>query len=709
MLVRTFRLTDKLSNALLRLIGWGAQAILIQAYYLRLALIRSLEALFFAFLQIVQSGRVAYKSTEERRRDIMARRSAEALTRPVVHEDPLKAQNRALSLFTVILMASLLMLIVWFTSSGQSFGRPSGLPSVNLPPLGTKGAPTSFPTIVPSATQIPDPLTNGGTIVYALRERGHYNLYALTIGQKAPVRLSNTPADDRDPAWSPDGTKIAFASHRDGNWELYVMDVASGNTSRLTYDLAYEAAPTWSPDGKFIAYEGYQNNNLDIYIVASDGSGNPIRLTQNPAPDFAPAWSPDGRHIAYVSLRDGSAQIYIIDLNSPIEDKAVRLTNTPDVDSQSPAWSPDGSQIAFSARVNGLEEVFTKSVSQPQSDAVVVGQGRDPAWSPNGASLIFAVDSTTANGTTTTLVGGQVGNFGVSALAYTLNGRVNHPSWTNALLPAALQQSGGVKPLDDKPLYTEVIHYQSNTPPYYKLAQLAGVNAPNPYLSDKVDDSFVALRNAIVQQAGFDFLGNLQDALWAQDRPPEPGQSLQSWHYAGRAIDFDKNLVFGSPPPVEVVREDTPVNTQWRVYVRVPDELQGGQLGEPLKAIPWDFASRSSGDPQTFENGGRNESSVPTGYYVDVTQIAEDYGWLPVPSGRDWRRNYSSILYWEFDKTEGLSWTEAMLQLYSQSDLSAFLNGPTPMPISLATSTGTPERGPTRTPTPIPPDIKSGQ
>ncbi|HLY27729.1 MAG TPA: DPP IV N-terminal domain-containing protein, partial [Aggregatilineales bacterium] len=546
--------------------------------------------------------------------------------------------------------------------------------------------------------------------VYALRDRGHDNLYALTVGQKAPVRLTNTPADDQSPAWSPDGTKIAFASHRDGNWELYVMDVASGNTSRLTYDLAYESAPTWSPDGKFIAYEGYQNNNLDIYIVASDGSGNPIRLTQNPAPDYSPAWSPDGRHIAYVSLREGSAQVYVIDLNSPIEDKALRLTSEQDVDAQSPVWSPNGSQIAYSARVNGLDEVFTKTVAQPNADPVVVGQGRDPAWSPNGASLIFAVDSITASGATSTLISGQVGNFGVSALAYTLKGRVSHPSWTgnNTSIPAAMQQNGGVKPLDDKPLYTEVIHYQADKPPYFKLAQLSGVTAPNPYLSDKVDDSFVALRAAIVQRAGFDFLGNLQDALWAQDRPPEPGQSRQSWHYGGRAFDFDKNLVFGSPSPIEVVREDSGVNTLWRVYIRVPEELQGGQLGEPLKRLPWDFASRSSGDPQTFENGGRTKASVPAGYYVDFTEIAQDYAWMPVPSGRDWRRNYSSILYWEFDKNEGLSWTEAMLQLYSQDDLNAFLNGPTPLPVPIAASTATPDRGPTRTPTPIPPDAKSG-
>ena len=42
------------------------------------------------------------------------------------------------------------------------------------------------------------------------------------------VNLSNNPASDWDPAWSPDGTRIAYSSSRDGNDEIYVANLQSG-------------------------------------------------------------------------------------------------------------------------------------------------------------------------------------------------------------------------------------------------------------------------------------------------------------------------------------------------------------------------------------------------------------------------------------------------------------------------------------------------
>ncbi|NRA09710.1 MAG: PD40 domain-containing protein, partial [Myxococcales bacterium] len=62
------------------------------------------------------------------------------------------------------------------------------------------------------------------------------------------MNLTNDPAGDFDPAWSPDGTQIAFYSVRDGNFEIYVMNAVDGsNQTRLTNDPSDDTSPAWSP------------------------------------------------------------------------------------------------------------------------------------------------------------------------------------------------------------------------------------------------------------------------------------------------------------------------------------------------------------------------------------------------------------------------------------------------------------------------------
>jgi len=49
------------------------------------------------------------------------------------------------------------------------------------------------------------------------------------------------------PVFSPDGKQIAFMSARDGNPDIYVMNVDGSNVRRLTNHPAGDVSPTWSP------------------------------------------------------------------------------------------------------------------------------------------------------------------------------------------------------------------------------------------------------------------------------------------------------------------------------------------------------------------------------------------------------------------------------------------------------------------------------
>jgi Tol biopolymer transport system component len=85
--------------------------------------------------------------------------------------------------------------------------------------------------------------------------------------------------------------KIAFTSDRDGNLEIYVMNADGSNQIRLTNNPAWNAEPCFSPEGTMIAFTSYYQGMIEIFVMNADGS-NQTRLTNNPAMDMEPSWGP---------------------------------------------------------------------------------------------------------------------------------------------------------------------------------------------------------------------------------------------------------------------------------------------------------------------------------------------------------------------------------------------------------------------------------
>ena len=67
--------------------------------------------------------------------------------------------------------------------------------------------------------------------------------------------------------------KIAFAGARDGNFEIYVVDPDATGSARLTNDPATDTDPAWSPEGRRITFTTTRNGNDDIYLMSADGTG----------------------------------------------------------------------------------------------------------------------------------------------------------------------------------------------------------------------------------------------------------------------------------------------------------------------------------------------------------------------------------------------------------------------------------------------------
>lgn len=619
-----------------------------------------------------------------------------------------EGQIRSLSGLVVVLLASFATLILWATSP-----QAQSNPVIRLLTIGGASAPgDASGAAQPQSPPIGTTFQNtGGTVVFSMFAGAQEDLFALSAGQSSPVRLTDSPEDDRDPAWSPDGQHIAFASRRDGNWELYILTLSTGEITRLTYDLVFEAHPSWSPDGQWLAYEGYYDGNLDIYIIKADGSEErPYPVTRSPAPDFDPAWTtdPKGREIAYVSLKDGNQDIYILSLDDPSEDRAINVTHTPSINEDSPAWGPGGTSLAYVAIENGVYLIYALALQDANAKPLLVGQGHSPAWSPDGRSLVFLDDRPTGS----LLLTGQAGAWDSSAQAFALPSAAENPTWSAAMLSQPLQGSlafAATAPI--APAYNETLSIASGQGASYTLMSLPGViAASDPFLSDQVDDSFIALKDYMNRAAGWDFLGRLDQVWWGLTQLVEPGQQYQNWHKAGRAFNIAQSYNQGNPPQIEVIQEQIGPEVYWRVFVRCA--VQDGTLGEPLRQFPWDFGARFGGDVAAYDAGGRLKGSVPSGYYVDFTRAAHIFGWNPTASDSTWRYNWPGILYWQYEKRDGLDWWSAMLELYPEANLRQVFDTPTPGPTLMMTvvPVGTqpsstqamPQEKPTPTATPVP-------
>jgi TolB protein len=221
-------------------------------------------------------------------------------------------------------------------------------------------------------------------------------------------------------------------------------------------------------------------------------------------------------------------------------------------------------------------------------------------------------------------------------------------------------------PSASETLYVEAVATTEADGPPIRLWELP-VSAPSPYLSDQVDQSFLALQEELISQAGWDVLGRLDGMFESLENRPLPGLGSDSWNKAGRAFDLYYREALAFESRLEVVREELSSGTYWRVYVRTAN--QDGSQGEPLRDLPWDFQSRYGSEPRYYDEGGKLKESIPAGYYIDFTAVAADYGWSLVPSWENWRTYFPAIRFWHYENRQDLSWREAMLQLYTAEEL----------------------------------------
>ena len=131
---------------------------------------------------------------------------------------------------------------------------------------------------------------------------GGDTLWTLRLdGQSTPARLTDTPSEQLEGRFSPDGKWIVYQSNETGRWEVYLRRLA-GLHAAIPVSKSGGLAPFWRPDGRELFFTDPKNRLLAVPVTLERESatvGNAATLFDVSDNDLT-AHTPDGERFLMV-------------------------------------------------------------------------------------------------------------------------------------------------------------------------------------------------------------------------------------------------------------------------------------------------------------------------------------------------------------------------------------------------------------------------
>lgn len=203
---------------------------------------------------------------------------------------------------------------------------------------------------------------------------------------------------DNYPQLSPDGESIVGQRTKAGNTDIYIWTVDGEQEIRLTEHPAMDSQPFWSPDGRYIVFMSDREKTEDLWAIPMQGiqpAGSPVRIKRNLGKNTRLTdFTQSGTLTMFVFQEGISDDLFVLPIDPLTGEPQGRFLPFAKYPTPFPSsWSPDGKRMAYTSRKGDIRfpGIFISQGGEKEDEEIPVPNYfiANVEWSRDGQYLIF--------------------------------------------------------------------------------------------------------------------------------------------------------------------------------------------------------------------------------------------------------------------------------------------------------------------------------
>lgn len=204
---------------------------------------------------------------------------------------------------------------------------------------------------------------DGKEVAFVLRGE----VYVTDTKYKTTKRITDTPAQERNVSFSPDGRKLVYDSDRDGVWQLFTAEIKNPSEKRFAYATeivekplykgkGVAQQPAFSPDGKKVAF---LEDRTAVRVM--DLKTKEVKTVLDPSHNYSYTdgdvdfeWSPDSEWLLTLYFDEGGWNNSDIAAVKADGSRVVNLTES-GYSAENPKWALGGKALTYETGRYGMK------------------------------------------------------------------------------------------------------------------------------------------------------------------------------------------------------------------------------------------------------------------------------------------------------------------------------------------------------------------